>query len=45
MAIKQTNLFLCKPLKSYPNLDFWFENILPGNPDAASSLESDDGNF
>jgi hypothetical protein len=28
------------PYKIYPNWDFWFENIPPGNPDAATAGDS-----
>jgi hypothetical protein len=30
--IKYTNIFHCKTLQNYPNLDFWFENKPSGNP-------------
>jgi hypothetical protein len=31
VSIKYTNIFQCKTLKIYPNLDIWFENKLSGN--------------
>jgi hypothetical protein len=32
MAIQYTNLFQYKAAKIYPNWDFCFENVPPGNP-------------
>jgi hypothetical protein len=31
VAVKYTNI--AKPSNIYPNWDFWFENIPPGNPE------------
>jgi hypothetical protein len=32
VSIKYTNIFQCKTLQNFPNLDFWFENKPSGNP-------------
>jgi hypothetical protein len=32
MTIKYTNI--AKSPKTYPNWDFWFEKVTPGNPDS-----------
>jgi hypothetical protein len=40
MSIKYTNIFHCKTLKNYPNLDFWFENIPSGNPGFGGNIKS-----
>jgi hypothetical protein len=39
MGIKFTNIFLCKTLQNFPNLDFWFENIPSGNLALTSDIE------
>jgi hypothetical protein len=33
MTQKNTNISIPRPLKMYPNWDFWYETILSGNPD------------
>jgi hypothetical protein len=32
MAVKYTNICHCNALKNLPKKDFWFENMLSGNP-------------
>jgi hypothetical protein len=32
MDIKCANIFYARPYKIYPNWEFWFENIISGNP-------------
>jgi hypothetical protein len=44
MLIKNTNLFLYKTIKKYPNFDFWFENIPSGNPDPSASPDTAEKN-
>jgi hypothetical protein len=41
MTIDYTNFFFIpRPSKIYPNLDFGFENIPSGNPDAAAETSN-----
>jgi hypothetical protein len=45
MSLKYSTVFIARPSKIYPNLDFWFETIPSGNPGKYLPATSDDCGF